>query len=172
MAEAAVMERKDGRRGDKALNRDARALHEALSGLIRVYAFRDRDQICCHDLSVAQGYALDALGRQGPLTLNELAAELYLDKSTASRIVKGLERKGYAERSRHPDDARALQLALTAEGRAMRQRITAAMLDDHREILSDFDPGVRESMARLIARLADAAAARVDTSGGSCCRME
>src|SRR4026208_275729 len=64
----------------------ARSSHEALAALVRVYQFRDRDRICCHDVSVTQCYALEALIRRGELTLNELARELYLDKSTASRV--------------------------------------------------------------------------------------
>src|SRR4026209_916514 len=57
------------------LEADAGALHEALTELVRVYQFRDRDRICCHDISVTQCYALDALLRRGPSGLNELAAE-------------------------------------------------------------------------------------------------
>ena len=75
------------RPADGTLPEDARAVHEALSDLVRVYQFRDRDRICCHDVSVTQCYALEALIRRGPITLGELAAELYLDKSTASRVV-------------------------------------------------------------------------------------
>ena len=74
---------------------EATRLYAALSDLVRVYQFRDRDRICCYDISVTQCYALEALAHAGPRTLNELAAELYLDKSTASRVVTTLERKGY-----------------------------------------------------------------------------
>ena len=69
---------------DARLHEDARAVHEALSDLVRVYQFRDRDRICCHDVSVTQCYALEVLIRRGPVTLGEVAAELYLDKSTAA----------------------------------------------------------------------------------------
>ena len=84
------------------LDADAGALHDALSELVRVYQFRDRDRICCHDISVTQCYALEALLRRGPSGLNELAAELYLDKSTASRVVATLERKRYISRAPPP----------------------------------------------------------------------
>src|SRR6185436_17114243 len=92
------------------LEADAAALHEALCELVRVYQFRDRDRICCHDISVTQCYALEALLRRGPSGLNELAAELYLDKSTASRVVGALERKRYVSRAPHPEDGRAIVL--------------------------------------------------------------
>jgi MarR family 2-MHQ and catechol resistance regulon transcriptional repressor len=159
------------RRADASLERDTREVHRALAELIRIYQFRDRDRICCYDISVTQCHALDALVRRGPLTLNELAAELYLDKSTASRVVDGLERKGYVERRTHPEDRRALLLEATATGRALQARIERDVLDEEKTLLQEFDPEVRQAMARLIARLARAAAARVDTSGGTCCRV-
>src|SRR3954471_23146414 len=93
---------------DTALDRDAADLHTAVSDLVRVYQFRDRDRICCHDVSVTQCYALEAVIRRGPITLGEVAAELYLDKSTASRVVGTLERKRYVTRSPHPTDGRAV----------------------------------------------------------------
>lgn len=37
---------------DDQLMRDAEELHEALNQLVRVYQFRDRDRICCYDVSV------------------------------------------------------------------------------------------------------------------------
>ena len=95
------------------LDADAEALHAALAELVRVYQFRDRDRICCHDVSVTQCYAIEALIRRGPSGLNDLAAELYLDKSTASRVVATLERKGYVTRAAHPDDGRAIVLSVT-----------------------------------------------------------
>src|ERR1041384_3804233 len=95
---------------------EATRLYAALSDLVRVYQFRDRDRICCHDVSVTQCYALEALIRRGPITLSELAAELYLDKSTASRVVGALERKRYVARSPHPTDGRAVLLRPTAAG--------------------------------------------------------
>ena len=40
---------------------DSRSFYEALSELLRVYQFRDRDRICCYDVSITQCYALEAL---------------------------------------------------------------------------------------------------------------
>src|SRR3954452_12732269 len=89
---------------DPALARDTEELYHALEDLLRVYQFRDRDRICCCHVSVSQCYALEGLVRRGSMTLNELAPCLYLDKSTASRVVDALERKGDAARLPHPKD--------------------------------------------------------------------
>src|SRR5690348_5129434 len=89
---------------DEGLAGDTRSFYEALSELLRVYQFRDRDRICCHDVSITHCYALEALARERAMTLNDLASHLYLDKSTTSRVVDALERKGYVVRSEHPAD--------------------------------------------------------------------
>jgi DNA-binding MarR family transcriptional regulator len=152
------------------LEADAAALHEALSELVRVYQFRDRDRICCHDISVTQCYALDALLRRGPSGLNELAAELYLDKSTASRVIATLERKRYVSRSPHPEDGRAIVLTVTPAGKRLCDRIRTDLIAEAKGLLEDFEPEVREGAARLILRLARAAAARSGvTPGVGCC---
>lgn len=159
------------RRTDPSLEDDARELRGALSELIRVYSFRDRDRICCYDVSVTQCYALEAVAQNGPLTLNDLAAELYLDKSTTSRVVDGLEKKGYAVRRENPESRRSILVEVTAEGNELLSRIRQDLLEDEMRLLEDFDPEVRRAAARLIGRLARAAAARVDTTGGTCCSM-
>lgn len=145
--------------GDE-LERDSLGLHAALTELIRTYQFRDRDLICCHDLSVSGYYGLDELVTRGRQTLNELAARLQLDKSSASRLADGLERRGYARRGSHPGDGRSILLEATSSGIAIHSRIVRDLLAGHRRMLSEFDPEVRKAMTRLIARLAGAASGR------------
>jgi len=157
------------RPGDEARERHAEALHEALFELVRVYQFRDRDRICCHDVSVTQCYAIDALLRRGPSTLGALAAELFLDKSTASRVVAALERKRYVSRAPHPEDGRAVVLTVTAAGRRLHDRIRRDLVHEEKLLLEDFEPEVREAAARLIFRLARAAASRAGVGTAQAC---
>jgi MarR family 2-MHQ and catechol resistance regulon transcriptional repressor len=154
-----------------SLEQDTRAFYDALSDLLRIYQFRDRDRICCYDISVTQCYALEALVHQGGMTMNDLAARLYLDKSTASRVVDALERKGYVDRSPNPADGRSLLLVPTGAGAELYRTIRGGLLAEEQGLLSGFDPEVRQSMTKLIARLARAVAARVE-SGASCCKVE
>jgi DNA-binding MarR family transcriptional regulator len=156
---------------DPALARDTEDLYDALEDLLRVYQFRDRDRICCFDISVSQCYALEGLVRRGGMTLNDLAAFLYIDKSTASRVVDALERKGYVTRLPHPQDRRAVLLEATPSGRELEGRIRESILAEERQLLADFSPDVRQAMTLLIRRLARAASAAVETSSGSCCRI-
>jgi DNA-binding MarR family transcriptional regulator len=154
-----------------SLRKDAQALHRALGELSRAYQFRDRDRICCYGLSVTQCYALEAMVRTESLTVNELSAELFIDKSTVSRVVRGLEEKGLVARRAHPQDGRAVLLEASQEGRALYGYIEEDILWQEEEILAEFDENVRREIPRLVAALARAAAARVETSGG-CCRVK
>lgn len=151
------------------LHDDATEFHEAISELLRVYSFRDRKRICCYDVSVTQCHALSSLVRGGPATLNALAESLYLDKSTASRVIDALEKKGYVTRTTDPDDARSLRLVATAPGCELQQRIEKDLIAEHRRLLADFDPEIRQATTRLIARLAREASARFSRTDGTCC---
>lgn len=155
---------------DPTLARDTEELYDSLEDLLRVYQFRDRDRICCFDISVSQCYALEGLVRRGDMTLNDLAAFLYIDKSTASRVVDALERKGYVARAPHPKDGRAVLLTATPAGRELEAKIRESILAEERQLLADFTPEVRQAMTLLIRRLARAASASIEGTGGSCCR--
>jgi MarR family 2-MHQ and catechol resistance regulon transcriptional repressor len=161
----------DGTRSksDPKLQEDAERLHSALSELVRVYQFRDRDRICCHDVSVTQCYALEALIRRGPITLGELAAELYLDKSTASRVVGTLERKRYVTRSPHPTDGRAVLVRPTAAGERLYEMIRKDLIEEEKALLRDFEPRVRKAAAEIMARLARAAEVRSGLGASAAC---
>ena len=154
---------------DPKLRADAEHLSDALSELIRVIQFRDRDRACCYDISVSQCYALKGVVDAGALTINDLAAHLYLDKSTASRVANGLVDKGLLVRERDAEDGRVVRLVATPEGSSVCATIESDMTREYAEMLSDFDPEVRAAITRLVARLGRSFTARVQASGGSCC---
>lgn len=154
---------------DPALLQDAEAFSDALGELIRVIQFRDRDRACCYELSVSQCYALKAVADSGPLTVNDLAAYLYLDKSTASRIANGLVEKGLVARERDRDDGRIVRLGATERGRGLHDRVERELAAEYAELLEEFDPAFRSAIVKLVRRLRRSFAARVETEGGSCC---
>jgi MarR family transcriptional regulator, organic hydroperoxide resistance regulator len=63
-----------------------------------------------------------ALWEQSPRALGELAAELAMEPATLSPLVKRLQAQGRVTRARRADDERVLEIALTADGRALRER--------------------------------------------------
>jgi DNA-binding MarR family transcriptional regulator len=166
-AAAAVVARKAS-----TLEADAVALQGAVADLVRVYQFRDRDNICCHDISVTQCYALETLVAHGPMRSSGLADRLFLDKSTTSRVVNTLVRKGYVEQRPDPRDGRATTLRATREGERLYARITADLVEQQKQVLQDLDPAVRSGVVDVIRRLAGAADARFRAGvsvGAVCC---
>jgi len=154
---------------DPGLMDDARHLADALGGLIRVVQFRSRDRACCYELSVSQCYALEGVADTGALTINDLAAYLYLEKSTASRIANGLVDKGLLDRVRDSEDGRVVMLVATPEGKTVRSNIAKDLATEYAELLGDFYPEIRAAITKLVARLGRSFASRVEASGGSCC---
>jgi MarR family transcriptional regulator, 2-MHQ and catechol-resistance regulon repressor len=142
---------------DETLLQAAAALHAALSALVRVYQFRDRDRICCHDISVTQCYALEALVERGPQRSLALADALRLDKSTTTRVVDALVRKGYVERTSDPDDARAVSLKITRSGRGLYEKIHRELIQQQVELLRDVDRDALAETTEVVRRLARAA---------------
>lgn len=150
------------------LDRDTRDLYAALNDLVRIYQFRDRNMICCHDISVTQCYALQSLLRAGAMTQGTLANELMLDKSTASRVVETLERKGYVRRTPDPGDARAVQINITAKGRTLCQRIENDLIEEERDIIANLEPAVRRAAIGVVRDIARRAAARIGRQAACC----
>ena len=93
------------------------------------------------------------------IALNDLAAHLGLPKSSASVLVKDLERRGFLVRRRDPDDERRLAIVLTALGR---RRVTEDSVLEPRLLasaLAALKERDRAALVRTMQRLAEAAEA-------------
>ncbi len=157
---------------ERALDREAIALQTAVADLVRIYQVRDRERICRHDISVTQCHALETLVQHGHLRLNALAERLFLDKSTTSRVVSALVRKGYVAQRADASDARATTLIATRKGYRLWTGITEDLVAQQREVLQDLDPAVRPEVVQVLRLLTQAARGRLqagspDAAAGS-----
>lgn len=146
--------------GPARLRRDAADLYGVMTELLRVYQFRDRDRVGYHGLTITECYVLDLLIQQGPLTLNQLAAGIQLDKSTLSRVVDSLEAKRALKRTDNPADGRSILIQPTEAGRARYRLVREDIVAENEKLLADFPAGTRRKLVELIARLSRAAQAR------------
>lgn len=96
---------------------------------------------------------LKTVAHHGPLRLSALATALDLDASTVSRHVKSLEDRGLLERSTDPDDGRASQVAVSAEGLARIEAGAARRRELIGSSLADWSDDDRESLRRLLHQL-------------------
>lgn len=149
-----------------SLREEALALQEALTDLVRAYQFRDRDAICCYDVSLVQSQALERLARRGALTLTDFAAALFLEKSSASRLVDALERKGYVKRRADEGDGRFIRIVLTKSGRALARKLEDDLVRERSEMLSDLSDKDRKRVLETMQELARIAASGIGTDGG------
>jgi DNA-binding MarR family transcriptional regulator len=93
--------------------------------------------------------AVERLGPAAPC-VGDVADVLVVDPSTASRTIDRAVAAGLLARSPSEHDRRRTRLSLTAEGRAVLDRVTAARRDLLAEVTADWDPA---DIARLTALL-------------------
>ncbi|HEY2956692.1 MAG TPA: MarR family transcriptional regulator [Actinomycetota bacterium] len=105
-------------------------------------------------VSVSEGFALAELARDAPLTQRALAERLRLEKSTVSRLVAGLERRGLVARERDPRNRRSYRLHLTRCGHAAAAGLAATYHRRHLELLAAMTPAERDALAVGLAALA------------------
>jgi DNA-binding MarR family transcriptional regulator len=98
----------------------SRALVDGISAGVRDRGFGD--------VRPAHGFAFARLA-PGGATITQLAEHLDVTRQAAAQLVDELIAKGYVQRSRHPDDARARLITLTGKGWACTQAAEAAMAD-------------------------------------------
>ncbi len=104
-------------------------------------------------ISIPEWRVIAILGREQPLSSNDIVERSQMDKAKVSRAVAGLVERGYLSRQVHPDDQRLLRLAFTAEGRALYDRIAPLALDWERRFLAALTPTERAAFTGLLDRL-------------------
>ena len=89
---------------------------QSFTRLARFFNQLMREQLTCGPVTVQQCYTLEALA-DGPLSMNELAAEVALHQSTLTRVVEKLEKQKLVQRTRKSDNQRSVEVCLTDAGR-------------------------------------------------------
>jgi MarR family transcriptional regulator, organic hydroperoxide resistance regulator len=107
-----------------------------------------------YDLSPPQLGALKALDPEQPLAMSELAAILGCDNSNVTGIVDRLEYRGLVERRPAEHDRRVKLLALTEEGRGLRDAL-ADRLHAPPEQLSALSEADQRTLRDILARALD-----------------
>ncbi|GGM59895.1 MarR family winged helix-turn-helix transcriptional regulator [Dactylosporangium sucinum] len=130
-------------------------LHEAFMGLVRLVSawHFDTPEGGGPGLSLSQAAALHALDTEPPLSQQELAARLRLEKSSVSRLVGDLERRGLLERRRDEDNRRLNQLRLTDAGRAAHKGLSSVFHGHFERWSAALAPDEREALVRGLSAL-------------------
>lgn len=111
-------------------------------------------------VSMAQLTLLEWVAASPGCGVQQMAEGLGLSAPTVSVAVRRLEEAGWLQRQTHPQDARAIQISLTAEGRALYERARAFQRGKVLRLLAGLTP---QESATLLALLEKAIAAAEDS---------
>lgn len=132
----------------------AAALTEAVSALRSLVLAVERYRVSVASsagVGTTESQALSFLGTHGDRGQSELARELNLTSSAATALVDRLERRGVAERVRHPSDRRRTIIRLTDRGAVLAERVHEPLLASLDGVEADELP----SVARWMTLVAD-----------------
>jgi DNA-binding MarR family transcriptional regulator len=97
------------------------------------------------------------LTTRGPQRSGDLAAELGVAPSSVTRLCDRLVRKALITRQDAPDSRREVEIAATAEGRALVQRVMRTRRREIEKLVAAVPEGRRAAMVEALRELADAA---------------
>lgn len=106
------------------------------------------------DVRPAHGFAFVRMAPDGA-TIGELAEHLGVTKQAASQLVDELVGKGYADRNRHPRDARARLITLTERGWECTRAADAALAEFTRRWSDSLGAATVDEISRALAGIVD-----------------
>ena len=126
---------------------------QLIQSFARFYQLRRRDELRRHGVTVSQCYALETIVAAGEIGVTELANELALNKSSASRVVESLRGLGLVTWAPAPGDARAKRVTPTRAGGALSRRIHADIEQEHTRLLNALPSRDIEACRQLLSSL-------------------
>ncbi len=138
---------------------DAEDLSDAVVSFVRCFGLhRPVRTPCGFDASVADAHALSEL-EQGPLRQMDLVDRLGLAKSTVSRVVSALVKRGWVYREATDSDGRGIILVLTDAGLDAAARLRTARSQRMQALLDQVPASRRSEVVEVLRLLQEAASA-------------
>jgi DNA-binding MarR family transcriptional regulator len=103
--------------------KQSREIFTVIMTLFREIRCCSRDEALCMGVTFHQFVILDAVAARSELDLAELHGILSVEKSTTTRLVNPLLRKGFLKRETALHDSRAVKLSLTEAGRETHRQV-------------------------------------------------
>ena len=105
------------------------------------------------DLTVVMWRVLAVLWHDGSMRLGALADATSIEVSTLSRLITNMQARMLVSRTRSTEDARAVEVDLTAEGKAIAARIVPLALQYEVMALADMSAEDGDALRRLLTKL-------------------
>jgi DNA-binding MarR family transcriptional regulator len=107
-----------------------------------------------YDLTPVQFATLVRLWEQGALSQNQLGRLVAMPPANIHSLVRRLEARGLVRRAADDTDKRLLNVSLTDEGRRLVEQLIPLDMESTEDALSALDAGERETLYRLLRKLA------------------
>lgn len=114
------------------------------------------------DVTLPQFRTLVVLAARGPQRPADVAAELRVNPSTATRMCDRLVRKGLIRRTRTTDDRRMVRLTLTPTGRAVVDEVSDRRRTELARVVSAIPASAHSALVDALRTFADAAGEPAD----------
>ncbi|MFO0874411.1 MAG: MarR family transcriptional regulator [Phycisphaerales bacterium] len=157
-----AIERALGKSPGFMMNRTVQALRKAWSECI------DAERV---DLTPEEFFVLVMLDAVDGLSQTEMAESLMRDRTTVTRLLDGIVKKGLARRDHPREDRRVVRTWLTPKGREVYAAASQATVRLRKRFFAGIEPREMESLLRTLERVRAncgpvGGAASVDAGGG------
>lgn len=143
---------------------DPQSLQQQVTAFVRAFGLHRPDETPCgQPMSASEAHALSEISLDAPLSQKDLGERLRLEKSTVSRLVARLEKRGWVQRDPHPRDGRSALLCPTPQGRQAAEQLEAARTEKFRALFAAVAEEERVGLLRALATLTRA----LDAAAGS-----
>lgn len=121
------------------INRAFSTLRRAFNQAIKPYG-----------IAAEQWAIMKFLEENGPMMLSDVAHGIYKEKSTITRMVEGLAKKGFVARRSQEYDRRAVLVFLTQEGKETLAKIAPISRMINEELGRHIDPAERALFLKIL----------------------
>lgn len=129
----------------------------------------NQDNICGEGITFQQFNILDRIARAGALGMSDLNRLLNVEKSTTTRLVEPLVRRGLVRKERASYDPRVVELRLTDEGREVHRRALKCLEDFKSNVEQAIPEAEREPVYKAVKTYVSALMSGC-CAGGRCCQ--
>jgi DNA-binding MarR family transcriptional regulator len=119
------------------INETSSELMDVFSGLSQVMRCCCRDEAFCEGVTFHQFVILDAVAKAKELNMADLHQILSVQKSTTTRLVNPLIKKGLLRRDKSEHDSRAVKLTLTKEGMEIHKKVYLCLMDFFKNVTNN-----------------------------------
>lgn len=117
----------------------------ALLRLRRIVSYLNvlyEEAIKTHDLTPVQFEVLLFVDSSEPCSVSDVADFMVVDKSTSSRVLRGIQDRGFIEVEHDSADRRRRKVSLTATGKGVVNTTKKSWLDTEKDVRKRYDEAI------------------------------